>query len=105
MGEISALPFVVAVPAYVVVGFTVVDAARRSDLATSRKAVWIVVAIVLPVLGTLLYLLSRPFHDPGLRPARVNASTEELIALLQQHATGAIDDNEFAAAKARIFSS
>lgn len=103
MGEFTLLPYVVAVPAYLVIGFTIFDAARRSDLVASRKALWIAVAAIVPILGTLLYLLNRPFDDPGRGPASMNARTTNLTALLEQREAGAIDDDAFALAKRRIF--
>jgi Phospholipase_D-nuclease N-terminal len=36
------------------------DIARRSDASRAWKAAWIILAFVLPFLGTLIYLLFRP---------------------------------------------
>jgi hypothetical protein len=40
--------------------FVLVDAIRRDDLSASRKIVWIVAALLLPVVTIVLYLLIRP---------------------------------------------
>lgn len=102
MGDL-ALPFVVAVPAYLVIGFTIFDAVRRADLKTPRKVMWVAAAVLLPIFGTLLYLLNRPFRDPGHGVSQVNPRTIQLVALLERHESGAIEDAEFAQAKQRIF--
>ena len=65
MSDIAILPLVISVPAFVLIGSTILDAARRPDLPALRKAGWIVITLVLPVVGSVLYLLARPFRDPA----------------------------------------
>jgi hypothetical protein len=101
--DLSIMPFAVSIPIFVLIGFTIFDIVRRSDLAALRKALWMVAVIVLPVVGTFLYLLARPFQDPAHQTLRGNDRTHAIIALLQQHAAGSISDDEFASAKHRVF--
>jgi predicted MFS family arabinose efflux permease len=59
---------------FVIIGFVVVytfiDNFRRPDHGGAAKAGWALVIIVLPLLGALLYILSRPeMSNPPLRPA------------------------------------
>lgn len=59
---------------FLIVGFVVVytfiDNFRRTDHSGAAKAGWALAIIVLPLLGALLYILSRPeMTDPPLRPA------------------------------------
>ena len=103
MSDVSLLPFVVAIPAYVVIGFTIFDAARRADLSIARKALWIGTAAVLPLLGTFLYLFNRPLRDPARSSAKPSVRASSLMKLVQEHEAGLIGDDEFAAAKRRIF--
>lgn len=103
MGDLPVLPFVVAIPVYLLIGYTVIDIVHRSDLAGLRKALWIAAVVVLPVAGTLIYLLARPFEDPAHLTRRGNDRTRAVVALLEQHASGSIGDAEFRTAKTRIF--
>ena len=59
---------------FVMVGFAVIytfiDNFRRSDHSGPAKAGWALLIIVLPLLGALLYILTRPeMRNPPLRPA------------------------------------
>ena len=59
---------------FVMVGFVViytfVDNFRRSDHSGPAKAGWALLIIVLPLLGALIYIVSRPeMSNPPLRPA------------------------------------
>jgi hypothetical protein len=88
------------------------DVARREDPARSRFA-WIAVVLLLPLLGTFLYLVvhrprarrrravldaSRPFVDRS-----VATSTGEQLALLGElHDRGVLSDEEFARERQRV---
>ncbi|HEU4842047.1 MAG TPA: PLDc N-terminal domain-containing protein [Ilumatobacteraceae bacterium] len=59
---------------FVMVGFVViytfVDNFRRADHSGVAKAAWALLIIVLPLLGALVYILTRPeMSTPPLRPA------------------------------------
>jgi hypothetical protein len=59
---------------FVIVGFVVIytfiDNFRRSDHGGAAKAGWALVIVVLPLLGALIYILTRPeMSNPPLRPA------------------------------------
>jgi hypothetical protein len=49
----------------------IVDAVRRSDLTGGAKALWIVLIVILPIVGTIIYAIARPRggvtygHQPG----------------------------------------
>jgi hypothetical protein len=61
--------FMFVIVAFVVI-YTFIDNFRRSDHGGAAKAGWALVIIVLPLLGALLYILSRPeMSNPPLRPA------------------------------------
>ena len=38
----------------------IVDAVLRSDLTGGAKALWVVVILILPLLGTIIYVIARP---------------------------------------------
>jgi hypothetical protein len=59
---------------FVVIGFvviyTLIDNFRRADHSGVAKAAWALLIIVLPMLGALIYIATRPeMREPPLRPA------------------------------------
>lgn len=103
MWDSPIMPLTVAIPAFILIGFTIFDIVRRPDLAAGRKGLWVATVVVLPVLGTFLYLLARPFQDPAHLTLRGNERTHAIVSLLKRHAAGSISDEEFTAAKQRVF--
>ncbi len=101
-------------PLVMVWAFALIDIFRRDDINGVWKALWVVAVIVLPFLGTLVYLIAR---KPGATPQeramldetgqRWQAGTAEdgvaaLSRLADLHDRGKITDSEFAAEKARL---
>lgn len=103
MEDLSVMPFVIAIPVYILIGLTIFDIVRRRDISTMSKALWIAAVVVLPVVGTFIYLLARPFVDPAHTTVRGNERTHAIVALVEQHEAGSIGDDEFAAAKHKVF--
>lgn len=103
MRDLSVLPFVVAIPVYLLIGYTIFDILRRTNLTGARKTLWVIAVVLLPVLGTFVYLLARPFEDPAHVTWRGNDRTNIIVALLEQHSSGEISDEEFTAKKRRVF--
>ena len=94
---------VVSVPAIILIGFTVVDVVRRRDLSVGRKVIWLAVVVVLPVLGTLLYLLARPFPDPIMERVERNDRTAQFVKLLERREGGSLSGEELKEAARRLF--
>jgi Phospholipase_D-nuclease N-terminal len=103
------------VPLILVWGFAILDIFRRDDLHGPAKAVWLVVVILLPFIGTVIYLIMRkPGATPEEREAMDAASrdfvertstattAEELKTLADLHDRGKLTDSEFASEKARV---
>jgi predicted membrane channel-forming protein YqfA (hemolysin III family) len=64
-----ALLFVFVMVGFVVI-YTFIDNFRRSDHSGLAKAGWALAIIVVPLVGALLYILTRPeMHNPPLPPA------------------------------------
>ncbi|GLZ78004.1 membrane protein [Actinorhabdospora filicis] len=96
-------------------GFALIDIFRRDDLKGWMKALWVVVIILLPFFGTLIYLIMRP---AGATPAERQAidagsrefvaryapdnSAEQLRVLADLHDRGKLTDEEFASEKTRV---
>ena len=90
-----------------------VDNFRRNDHSGWAKAGWTVLILFVPLLGVLIYLIARPNmtdQDKDLmaqaEAARQVASgvstADELEKLAGLHESGALTDEEFANAKAKV---
>ena len=106
------------IPLLMVWGFAVLDIFRRDDIHGVAKAVWLVVVIVLPFIGTLIYLLMRPAgatqeERVAIEDASRNfvqkysptSAAEEIKTLADLHDRGKLTDAEFASEKARLLGS
>lgn len=101
MDAAVAYPLLISIPLLIMIGFTVVDVVRRLDLGGGRKAVWILTVIVLPAFGTLIYLMARPFPEPGQRIG--NGRAFELAEVLEKRDADELTDREFLDAKRALF--
>ena len=98
------------------------DIFTSPDLSGAAKAMWTIGIIFLPYLGVFLYLIvrgddmARNRADAAaaqqdavqayIRDAAGGSSTaDELARLAELHASGSLDDAEYAAAKANVLSS
>jgi hypothetical protein len=103
------------VPLLLVWTFAVFDIFRRDDLRGWMRALWLVVVILAPFIGTLIYLLfRRPGATPEERRAMDTASREfvqrytpdnriqQLQVVADLHDRGKLTDAEYEAEKARI---
>ena len=103
MDDFFLLPLVVSLPALVLIGATVLDVVRRLDLSGGRKIAWTGPVIVVPVVGTFIYLLARPFKDPARAPRQGNQQATDLVEAIFAHERGALSDDAFAAAKQDLY--
>ncbi len=98
-----------------------IDIFRSDDLGGWGKAGWALLVLVVPFLGVLIYLIARggKMQDRAIRDAQRQADAQaeyiqsiagttsvadELAKLNALRSEGAIDDAEFAAAKAKLIS-
>ena len=99
---------VVTIPLLVIVGIALFHVlARRPDLAVASKAGWIAVIVLIPYIGVLIYALFRP---PSTAPGKEATDRGEetgtmrrVRGLVDDHARGVIDDEQFASAKRELF--
>ena len=94
--------------------FALMDIFRRDDIGGGWKAVWVACVILVPFLGTLVYLIVRPAgvtaDERMLRAEARRAFAEQspadeasqLQVLADLHDRGKLTDDEFAAQKARV---
>jgi len=92
------------------------DIFRRDDMSGAAKAIWLLLLIVLPFLGALIYILARPKATPGdvQRLARTDAAlkaaanvsvADELAKLAQLRDSGVITVPEYEKLKGQILGS
>ena len=86
------------------------DIFRSHDLSGAAKTLWVVAIFILPMLGTLAYLLVRggDMHERAALAAQRNAgslgSVGQLERLAALHRDGVLSDEEFESAKRRLLS-
>jgi hypothetical protein len=107
--------FLIFLPLAMVWAFALLDIFRRDDMGGGLKALWVACVILVPFLGTLMYLLfRRPGATPQEREMMDQASRDfvakysptdtasQLQTLSELHDRGKLTDDEFAAEKARL---
>ncbi len=98
MNDVTLLEaVVVAIPALILIGYTLVDVVRRPDLTGPRKAAWLIVAVI-PVIGTILYLLARPLSPARWGSAPSGARVARFVEMLERRERGDLPKHEFVAA-------
>lgn len=101
----------------------ILDVFRSHDLSGWGKAGWLILVLILPWLGVLIYLIARgsSMRDRDLQQAKdsqaamdayiadrvkevrpATSPVEELTKLADLHKSGAISDEEFASMKAKV---
>ena len=80
---------------------------RRTSRSAGAKIAWSAAVLLLPVVGVAVYFATRPVPPPNGRERPGEATTsgivDELRELQNAHGRSDLDDEEFAAEKARLF--
>ena len=110
--------FLIFLPLAMMWGFALIDIFRRDDIGGFSKALWVACVILVPFLGTLIYVIARPVGatreerqviDQANREFvaryRPDGGVSELRALADLHDRGKLTDNEFATEKVRLLGS
>jgi len=82
------------------------DILRRDDMSGGKKAMWIVFLVVLPFIGALAYIISRPKvtaqdvrlmtqSDAAYRAASGVSTADELTKLRELRAEGVLSEQEY----------
>jgi hypothetical protein len=104
----------VYVPLLLIWGTSMFDIFRRDDIGGGRKALWLLAVILLPLFGTLIYLITRPAGATQREREVIDLASREFVTryspdsatarlqvLAELHDRGKLTDEEFAAEKAR----
>ncbi|HEY8372136.1 MAG TPA: PLD nuclease N-terminal domain-containing protein [Pseudonocardiaceae bacterium] len=94
------------------------DIFRRDDLGGWSKALWVVAVILVPFLGTLIYLIARPAGATAQERQAIDAASrdfvqrytptnnaQQLALLADLRERGVLNESEFAAEKQRVLTS
>ena len=92
------------------------DIFRRNDLSGGAKAGWLLLLIILPFLGALIYIAMRPKvtaqdvemmtrMEAGAKAAAAVSPADQIAKLQELKAAGAISDAEFESLKQKAMSS
>jgi hypothetical protein len=85
-----------------------VDVLRRRDMPAPAKTLWILVMLVVPVLGLIVYFFARPhdasvvLEDEAAGQGGSRSVASELEALAARRESGAISEDDFQAEKYRV---
>lgn len=106
------------IPLIMIWSFALVDIFRRDDIGGGSKALWVVVVILLPFVGTLIYLIVRPAGATAVERQALDAASrdfveryspdskaQQLAVLADLQERGKLTEEEFAAEKARVLAS
>ncbi len=91
------------------------DIFRRNDISGGTKAIWIIVLVILPFLGALIYMVMRPKvtaqdvqmmaqADAANKAVAGVSTADELSKLKSLKDAGAISDAEYESLKAKVIS-
>jgi hypothetical protein len=97
--------------------FALTDLARRHDISGLAKGLWAVAIVLLPVIGMIIYFITRPHDDEVQNFAKApatagttnpgaidHATITQLEKLADLRDAGAITEEDFASMKAKLLS-
>jgi hypothetical protein len=106
------------IPLLLIWAFSILDIFRRDDIGGVNKGIWLVIVILVPLLGTFLYLI---FRRPGatveeraqldeasrkfVQRYATSSPADELKVLAELHDKGKLTDDEFSREKAHVLAS
>jgi hypothetical protein len=107
------MTLLIVVPLILLWVFTLIDIFKRENLSGAAKALWAIAILFLPLIGMVVYFVTRP-PDPLDKPEpnetsnttsaddRPTTTADQLNQLSSLHDSGKLSDEEFAASKADL---
>jgi hypothetical protein len=105
------LGMLIWVPLILMWTFALADLFRRADLSGWRKLVWLVVIVLLPIFGVVVYFLFKPaatwatygYEDsPDVRQGMGGSSSEKLSSLAELRSSGVINEEQYQRGRSNI---
>jgi hypothetical protein len=107
------MTMLIVIPLVLLWVFTLIDIFKRGDLSGAAKALWAIAVLFLPLIGMVVYFVTRPADplaepDPRETPSAPSAdatsttTADQLAQLSSLHDSGKLSDEEFAASKAEL---
>jgi len=107
---------VIFVPLIMLWIFTLGDLAKRADISGVARGLWAVAVVLLPLIGMLVYFLTRPVDpemapEPEVRMKQIMADSsgdstiDQLEKLADLHESGTLSAEEFASFKSKLLES
>jgi hypothetical protein len=103
------------IPLIMIWSTSLIDVFRRDDLRGASKAMWVLVIFLLPFVGTLIYLITRPVGVTAPEREALDAAGREFVTryaspstadqlrvLAELHDAGKLTDEEFGAEKRKL---
>jgi ABC-type multidrug transport system fused ATPase/permease subunit len=104
--------FFIYIPLVFIWVFTLFDIFGRVGMSGWAKALWVILVLILPLLGMLIYFIARPVTERDIAMQkhvkenqdyyRTAQATEQLYALQQMLESGQISQEKFDKRKAKI---
>lgn len=104
MSDPVAFIVFLVVPMLLLWGLIVMDLLRRTDLSTSKKLLWALIALILAEIGALIYIACRPLRYPE---DRVSSDVDSepiahLIRAAEAYRRGELSDADMTDVKVRL---
>ena len=79
------LPTLIAIPLLLIWILTLVDLFRRHDLPTSRKVLWALFVLIVPVVGVIVYFIARPPQPSDMHGTLDDVGDETYEPIRRRH--------------------
>ena len=99
------LLLVIFIPLAIIWIAAVFDLFKRHDISGIAKALWLLLVILLPVAGVVIYLIARPKPPEPSEELKVpydQSVAQDLDQLSQLRDSGALNEDEYSHAKAGV---
>ena len=102
---VALIAALIYIPLIMLWAFSLIDIFSRRDLSGWGKAAWVLAVLLLPLIGTLVYIITRPVTEieiAGARGRPMTSGAAELEALSRLETEGRITREEYQVMKMRI---
>ncbi len=95
MSDIATVGLV-SLPLLALLVYMIVDVARRRDLRVTRRILWIVILLAVPIVGLGLYVVVRPPRSLQISGEGGDVATaEQIVVLAEERQRGELSDDDY----------